>query len=49
VQLNRYHFLRHLTASVDDVLHTFQAIADYWNCAGAYCYKTFQCNQKYHL
>ena len=31
--LNRYHFLRHLTASVDNALHTLQATAYYWNYA----------------
>jgi hypothetical protein len=43
--LNRYHFLRHLTASFDNVLHALQATADFGNYAGACCYKTFQCNQ----
>ena len=46
--LNRYQFSRHLAASVDNALHTLQATADYWNCAVVCCYKTFQCNQKYH-
>jgi hypothetical protein len=46
--VNRYQFSRHLAASVDNALHTLQATADYWNCAVVCCYKTFQCNQKYH-
>jgi hypothetical protein len=49
--LGCYHFLRHLAAFFDNVLHTLQATADYWNYAGACCYKKFfsKWNQKKYL
>ena len=46
--VNRYHFLRHLTASVDNFLHTLQATADSWIYAVACCYKTLHYNRTHH-
>ncbi len=47
-ELNCPRSTRYSPASVDNALHTLQAIVDYWNHAVVSCCKTLQYNRTHH-